>query len=96
MDKFYCNGKKDFCDTYDGKTTANCWDCIHHDDTGGEVVEFITQFDRIKSMNIVELAGFMNECGWDFPPYCSHAKSMSCDQNCLMCAEQWLESEVIK
>lgn len=34
MDKFYCNGKKGFCDTYDDDITANCYDCIYHDETG--------------------------------------------------------------
>jgi hypothetical protein len=61
MNKFYCNGKKGFCDTYDGDITSNCYDCIYHDETGGKVVEFITQFDRIKSMTVVELARFLAE-----------------------------------
>ena len=56
MYKFYCNGKKGFCDTYDGEVTSNCYDCIHHDESGGEVVEIITQFDLIKSMNVKEMA----------------------------------------
>ena len=59
MYKFYCNGKKGFCDTFNGNTTANCFDCIHHDYTGGGVVEFNTQFDRIKNMDINELAEFI-------------------------------------
>ena len=53
-----------------------------------------TNYDRIRNMSVEKLARFMNECGWDFPPYCSHDKSMSCDQNCLMCAKEYLESEV--
>ena len=52
----------------------------------GDVPKKNTNYDRIRNLSVVEMARFMNECGWDFPPYCSRDKSMSCDQNCLMCA----------
>lgn len=61
MNKFYCNGKKGFCDSFDGDLTANCYGCIHHDGTGGKIVESFTQFDRVKAMNVIELARFIAE-----------------------------------
>lgn len=55
-----------------------------------------TNYERIKVMSVEELAGFMNACGHDFPPYCDYTKATrgTCNQNCLKCAKQWLESEV--
>jgi hypothetical protein len=52
------------------------------------------QYDRIRNMSIEEMAEFMQYCGWDYPPYCSYLKIQSCDQNCLKCAKEWLETEV--
>ena len=54
------------------------------------------QIDRIRNMSVEELAEFMNKCGWDFPPYCDYQKATRgiCDQNCLKCAKEYLESEV--
>lgn len=94
MTKFYCNGKKGYCDTFDGKITANCFGCTHHDETGGKLIESLSRYEQVKDMSIEELAEFINKCGWDFPPYCSPDKSLACDQNCLDCAKVWLESEV--
>lgn len=56
----------------------------------------ITNYDRIKNMSVDELAQFMNDCGHDFPPYCDYKDATRglCDQNCLKCAKEWLESEV--
>lgn len=59
MSRFYCNGKQGFCDIYDDTGTTRCFGCTHHDATGGEFVESITQFDRVKSMDINELAEFI-------------------------------------
>lgn len=53
-----------------------------------------TNYDRIRIMSIDELVEFMQKCGWDFPPYCDYNESKTCDQNCLRCAKEWLESEV--
>ena len=54
-----------------------------------------TNYDRIRNMNLDEMAKFMNECGHDFPPYCKYIKAASgrCDHNCLKCAKQYLERE---
>lgn len=55
-----------------------------------------TNYDRIRNMSVEELAQFMNDCGHDFPPYCDYKDATRgiCDQNCLKCAKEWLESEV--
>lgn len=39
MKKLYCNGKKDFCERYDGNLIPNCDECNFFDDSGAEVVE---------------------------------------------------------
>ncbi len=54
----------------------------------------ITNHDRIINMTVDEMAKFMNECGHDFPPYCDYKKADTCDQNCLVCAKQWLSQEI--
>ena len=56
----------------------------------------LTNYDRIRNMSVEEIAEFMQKCGWDFPPYCDYQKATRgiCDQNCLKCAKQYLESEV--
>lgn len=54
----------------------------------------LTNHDRIINMTVDEMAKFMNECGHDFPPYCDYKKADACDQNCLVCAKQWLSQEI--
>ena len=54
----------------------------------------ITNYDRIRNMSVEELTDFMQKCGWDFPPYCDYRIARECDDNCIKCAKQWLESEV--
>lgn len=52
MRKFYCFGKKDFCDH-----NSDCVGCPHNDDSGGVYREApITNADRIRSMTDEELA----------------------------------------
>lgn len=55
----------------------------------------MTNYEKIKSMSIDEMAVFMNACGHDFPPYCDYEMAMqdTCSQNCIRCAVNWLESE---
>lgn len=53
-----------------------------------------TNYDRVRNMSIDEIAVFMGECGHDFPPYCDYKKADTCDQNCLVCAKQWLSREI--
>ena len=54
------------------------------------------QIDRIRNMSVEEMAEFMQKCGWDFPPYCDYQKATRgiCDQNCVKCVKEYLESEV--
>ena len=63
---------------------------------GNKVKGKQTNYDRIRGMSVEELAEFMQQCGWDFPPYCDYQKATRgiCDQKCLECAKQYLESEV--
>ena len=42
MKRFYCNGKKDFCQNYDGVKFANCNGCEFIDGSGGEEREVDT------------------------------------------------------
>jgi hypothetical protein len=53
-----------------------------------------TNYDRIRNMSVEEMVEFMQYCGWDYPPYCSYTKIQECDQNCIKCTREWLESEV--
>lgn len=73
----------------DDKTTSYCINapCEY---------EKLSNYDRIRNMSVDEMALFMNQCGHDFPPYCDYRNAIEvvCDQNCLKCAKQWLESEV--
>ena len=62
MEKFFCNGKKDFCDE------RLCKDnCEFYDGSGGENVERKTNADRIRAMSDEELAKwlllFVRSCG---------------------------------
>lgn len=58
--KFFCKGKKGYCDRYDGVTAIRCDDCDFMDGTGGEYVEAPkNQYDRIKQMSIDELSEFI-------------------------------------
>jgi hypothetical protein len=59
MKRYYCNGKKGFCDRgNDGN--IDCSGCEFTDGTGGNVVEnAYTNFERIKDMSIEEMAAFL-------------------------------------
>ena len=98
MGRLFCNGKKGFCERVLGTgeecNNVDCTGCVFADGTGAKFIDKITNYDRIRNMSIDEMAEFMNECGHDFPPYCDYEKVDTCDQNCLSCAKEWLESEV--
>ena len=56
MKKFYCNGKKDFCEDHD-RCSENC---RYLDFSGGEYREVtMTNGDRIRAMSDEELAEFL-------------------------------------
>lgn len=61
MKKFFCFGKKDFCEN-----TDLCIECPHFADSGGEYRESpMTNADRIRSMSDEELAEFLYQVGYD-------------------------------
>ena len=86
MRKYYCNGKKGFCDRYNGETEPSCIACIHGDGTGGEVIENITNYDRIRNMSVEEMASFFEKIQAD----------VQFDNKSKYAFEwkRWLESEV--
>ena len=59
MNKYFCNGKKDFCET-----SENCSEtCPHYDSTGGDYLDVPpTNAGKIRAMSDEELAEFL----WDF------------------------------
>ena len=93
MKKYYCNGKKGFCDRYNGEAEPNCMGCIHGDGTGGEVIENITNYDRIRNMSVEELAKFIPD--WSYTKACKcNEIYVDCNNECWKCVKEWLESEV--
>lgn len=50
------------------------------------------QIDRIRNMSVEEMARLLNKCDCEYPPYCKEPNG--CGRLCLVCAKQWLESEV--
>lgn len=77
------------CDAVIPEGSQHCVICGYKAENGKQ-----RQIDRIRNMSVEELAEFMNKCDWDFPPYCDYNEAKTCDQNCLKCAKQYLESEV--
>ena len=58
MKIFYCNGKKDFCEENEKCSES----CKYYDGTGGEYEEDkISNYDRIKSMSVEEMAEMLVE-----------------------------------
>ena len=108
MKKYYCNGKKGFCDRYNGETEPNCNGCEFADGTGGNVIQSTTNYDRIRNMSVEEMAKYIDDyddrlggeiCCW----YCEKTtgKKYRCpygeeerDSKCIECIIEWLNSEV--
>ena len=102
MKKYYCNGKKGFCD----KPNINmCSFCEFTNGEGGKEVEIPnTNYDRIRNMSVEELAKLINSLeriGFDCQRYCSFTKDGVCNHyagiskgSCVDGIIQWLESEV--
>lgn len=60
MKKFFCFGKKDFCEN-----TALCIECPHFAGAGGEYRDApMTNADRINSMTIEEKADFLSSIAY--------------------------------
>ena len=61
MKRFYCNGKKGYCDR-GNDCNIDCKDCEFANGTGGDVVDVSdTVYEKIKAMSIEE---------YDYCPYC--------------------------
>lgn len=59
MKRFYCNGKKGYCDR-GNDANVECFNCEFGNGEGGKEVEVLdTNYDRIRNMSVEELAGFL-------------------------------------
>lgn len=69
MGRYYCNGKKGYCDRFVGNVqnaeNIDCKDCEYADGTGGEYKDIVTNYDCIKSMSVEEMAEFLVKCDGD-------------------------------
>lgn len=86
MKKFFCFGKKDFCEN-----TDLCIECPHFAAAGGEYRESpMTNADRIRSMSDEELAVVM------YHPFCDTRTDKECKAfgDCNQCALEWLQQPV--
>ena len=84
MKKFYCNGKKDFCEDHDRCST----NCRYFDCSGGEYREVpMTNADRIRAMSDEEMAVVM------YHPFCDKRTDKECKAfgDCNQCALEWLQ-----
>ena len=83
MKKFFCYGKKDFCEN-----TELCIECPHFVGAGGEYREApMTNADRIRAMSDEELAVVM------YHPFCDKRTDKECKAfgDCNQCALEWLQ-----
>lgn len=88
MKRFFCNGKKDFCDE------RLCKDnCEFYDGSGGEYVERKTNADRIRAMTDEELAHELAlVAGWDREQY-KKAKAIGIEKVILDILQQPCEGD---
>ena len=65
MKRFYCNGKKGYCNR-GNDNIIDCKDCEFANGTGGNVVDVPdTVYEKIKAMSIEELADWLYaNCEW--------------------------------
>lgn len=86
MKKFFCFGKKDFCDD-----NTKCFRCDFCDSSGGEERECIeTNADHIRSMTDEELAEFIPN--WSYTDACKCGEHyVDCNNECEKCIAEWLE-----
>lgn len=85
MKKFFCYGKKDFCEN-----TDLCIECPHFAGAGGEYREApMTNADRIRAMSDEELASLI----MGIPDYPCDEKipAGECDEKCEKCILEWLQ-----
>ena len=106
MQKFYCNGKKGYCERRDeGKIFSLCDGCEYFNDKGGYEVaeaEKVTQLDRLKSMSADQFADFLEEvknCCYNFGRFgieaCEECPlKEACELETDSPIADWLECEV--
>ena len=92
MKKFFCYGKKDFCENTD-LCVANCQYC---DGSGGEYREKpMTNADRIRSMSDKELVRIRyrgaTHCKSDDPMKCNRHDFLDGMSPCELCYYEWLQ-----
>lgn len=100
MKRYYCNGKKGYCDRGNDKNIS-CQDCEFANGTGGEIVDVPqTNYECIKNMSVEELASILSTHE-DCEKYCTYTKDGKCNKfqgdgkgGCADGVKQWLESEV--
>lgn len=89
MKKFFCYGKKDFCEN-----TDLCIECPHFAGAGGEYREApMTNADRIRAMSDEELTRKITDGNVFFGcPQCSQGDCRKCDLECGKHCLEWLQS----
>lgn len=93
MKRYFCNGKKGYCDR-GNDNKIDCSACEFADGTGGEVVDCPdTNFEKIKAMSIDEMAEYFLTKSFD-PCDITNFPVVDCDAGCDKCIRKWLESEV--
>ena len=90
MKKFFCFGKKDFCEN-----TDLCIECQHFVGGGGEYRDApMTNADRIRAMSDEEMAVFLYE--WSPSEFCGHVcprlrDDIPCKGECFEMRREWLQ-----
>lgn len=109
MGRLFCNGKHGFCDRVRGTAEeceyVSCSKCEFADGSGSKYIDKITNYDRIRTMDIDEMATFF---ATDSHPNFPHSPCYICEYNDGLCCvsdvectkeykaekyKQWLESE---
>jgi hypothetical protein len=99
MGRYYCNGKKGYCDRFYGNVqnaeNIDCKDCEYADGTGGEYKDIVTNYDRIKSMSVEEMSALITKLAFFPCELCEREHNASCThEDCFKIHKQWLLQEV--
>jgi hypothetical protein len=94
MKRYYCNGKKGYCDR-GNDNNIDCRDCEFANGTGGEEVDIPdTNYERIRNMSVEESADKLFG-GKTFCPHLTYWNMSRCaKRSCTECIKEWLEEEV--
>lgn len=92
MKRFFCNGKKDYCNR-GNDDEIDCTFCEFTNGRGGKLVDCPdTNYERIRNMSIEEMAKWIAE--GKFFKRCKKDWLDCIGTNCVDCQKEWLESEV--